>query len=95
MRGVHFSQLKKVLGQNLQSASFSKSVRIFAERALYIHIHRPGGDFKLPYNIHTAETYCAPEILVYKRFNLDNPFAADLWSAGCAVSTVDFYLYFV
>jgi len=32
--GAHFSQAKKVLGRNLQSASFSKSARIFAERAL-------------------------------------------------------------
>ena len=28
--GAHFSQAKKVLGRNLQSASFSKSARIFA-----------------------------------------------------------------
>jgi len=34
--GAHFSQAKKVLGRNLQSASFSKSARIFAERALII-----------------------------------------------------------
>ncbi|OXV09092.1 hypothetical protein Egran_03145, partial [Elaphomyces granulatus] len=40
---------------------------------------------KLPYNLYTPETYRAPEILVYKTFNLDNPFAADLWSAGCAI----------
>ena len=32
--GAHFSQAKKVLGRNLQSASFSKSARIFAEQAL-------------------------------------------------------------
>ena len=32
--GAHLSQAKKVLGRNLQSASFSKSARIFAERAL-------------------------------------------------------------
>lgn len=31
---AHFSQAKKVLGRNLQSAIFSKSARIFAERAL-------------------------------------------------------------
>jgi len=31
---AHFSQPEKVLGQNLQSASFSKSARTFAERAL-------------------------------------------------------------
>jgi hypothetical protein len=34
--GAHFSQAKKVLGRNLRSASFSKSARIFAERALKI-----------------------------------------------------------
>jgi hypothetical protein len=48
-----------------------------------------GGGFKLPYNICKAEAYRAPEILVHKKFNLDNPFAADLWSAGCAVRTID------
>ncbi|OXV05211.1 hypothetical protein Egran_07021, partial [Elaphomyces granulatus] len=46
-------------------------------------IHRLGQ--KLPYIIHTPDPYCAPEILVHKEIDLDNPFAADLWSAGCAI----------
>jgi serine/threonine protein kinase len=48
-------------------------------------IHEPKQKFKLPYNLDTPEIYRAPEILVYKTFDLDDPFAADLWSAGCAI----------
>ena len=47
---AHFSQAKKVLGRNLQSAIFSKSARIFAERALIMY--RP---FSAP-----SKRKCAP-----------------------------------
>lgn len=50
-------------------------------------IHRPGQQF--PYTLHTPDSCSAPEILVYKRIYQDNPFAADLWSAGCAVRIID------
>jgi len=46
-------------------------------------IYRPGQMF--PYTIHTPGPYRAPEILVHNAVNLDNPFATDLWSAGCAI----------
>ena len=50
-------------------------------------VHRPVQKF--PYNISSLETYRAPEIQVYNRIYLDNPFAADLWSAACTVRIID------